>query len=106
MLIDTPGMREFGILGAEEGMGVSFADIHALASKCKFSDCSHSNEPGCAVLRAVEEGSLHRAHYQNFIKLRSESEFHDLSYQEKRKKDKAFGRYIKSVKKDLGITRT
>jgi ribosome biogenesis GTPase len=105
MLIDTPGMREFGLLGAEEGMGVSFADIHALASKCKYSDCSHSNEPGCAVLRAVEEGSLHRAHYRNFIKLRSESEFHDLSYQEKRKKDKAFGRYIKSVKKDLGITR-
>lgn len=105
MLIDTPGMREFGILGAEEGIGVSFADIHALASKCKYSDCSHSNEPGCAVLRAIKEGSLDRAHYQNFIKLRSESEFHDLSYQEKRKKDKAFGRYIKSVKKDLGITR-
>lgn len=105
MLIDNPGMREFGILGAEEGMGGSFADIHALASKCKYGDCSHSNEPGCAVLRAIEEGSLHRAHYQNFIKLRSESEFHDLSYLEKRKKDKAFGRYIKSAKKDLGIKR-
>ncbi len=105
MLIDNPGMREFGILGAEEGMGDSFADVYALASKCKYSDCSHSNEPGCAVLRAVEEGILARAHYQNFIKLRSESEFHDLSYLEKRKKDKAFGRYIKSVKKDLGIGR-
>jgi len=105
MLIDNPGMREFGILGAEEGMGDSFADIYALASKCKYSDCSHSNEPGCAVLSSIEDGSLHRAHYQNFIKLRSESEFHDLSSLEKRKKDKAFGRYIKSVKKDLGITR-
>lgn len=105
MLIDNPGMREFGILGAEEGMGDSFADIHALASRCKYSDCSHSNEPGCAVLGALEEGSLNRAHYRNFLKLRSESEFHDLSYLEKRKKDKAFGRYIKSVKKDMGITR-
>lgn len=105
MLIDNPGMREFGILGAGEGMGDSFADIYELASKCKYSDCSHSNEPGCAVLRAMEEGSLHRAHYQNFIKLRNESEFHDLSYLEKRNKDKAFGRYIKSVKKDLGMTR-
>jgi len=105
MLIDNPGMREFGILGAEEGMGDSFADIYALASKCKYSDCSHSNEPGCAVLSAIEEGSLHRAHYQNFIKLRGESEFHDLSYLEKRKKDKAIGRYIKSAKKELGITR-
>jgi ribosome biogenesis GTPase / thiamine phosphate phosphatase len=101
MLIDNPGMREFGILGAEEGMGDSFADIYELASKCKYSDCSHSNEPGCAVMRAIEEGSLHRAHYQNFIKLRSESEFHDLSYLEKRRKDKAFGRFIKSAKKDL-----
>lgn len=101
MLVDNPGMREFGILGAEEGMGGSFADIYDLASKCKYSDCSHSNEPGCAVLNAIEEGNLHRAHYQNFIKLRSESEFHDLSYLERRRKDKAFGRYIKSVKKDL-----
>ena len=83
-------------------MGGSFADIHALASECKYGDCSHSNEPGCAVLSAIEEGSLPRAHYRNFIKLRSESEFHDLSQLEKRKKDKAFGRYIKSVKKDLG----
>ncbi|MBI1920180.1 MAG: ribosome small subunit-dependent GTPase A [Geobacter sp.] len=105
MLIDNPGMREFGILEAEEGMGNSFADIYELASKCKYSDCSHTNEPGCAVLSAVEEGSLQRAHYQNFIKLRSESEFHDLSYLEKRKKDKAFGRFIKSAKKDMGITR-
>jgi ribosome biogenesis GTPase len=105
MLIDNPGMREFGIMGAEEGMGESFADIYALASKCRYGDCSHSNEPGCAVLSACEKGSLHRAHYENFIKLRSESEFHDLSYREKRKKDKAFGRYIKSAKKDLGITR-
>jgi len=105
MLIDNPGMREFGILGAEEGMGDCFADIYALASKCKYSDCTHSNEPGCAVLSAIEEGSLHRAHYQNFIKLRSEAEFHDLSYLEKRNKDKAFGRYIKAVKKELGMKR-
>ncbi len=100
MLIDTPGMREFGIMGAEEGMSDSFADIYELASKCKYRDCSHLNEKGCAVLRAVEEGSLHRAHYQNFIKLRTESEFHVMSYLEKRNKDKAFGRYIKSAKKD------
>ncbi len=105
MLIDNPGMREFGIMGAEEGLGDSFADIYRLAAKCKYRDCSHSNEKGCAVLGAVEEGSLHLAHYQNFIKLRSEAEFHDLSYLEKRNRDKAFGRYIKSVKKDLGIKR-
>lgn len=105
MLIDNPGMREFGILGAEEGIGDSFAEIYALAAKCKYSDCSHADEPGCAVVRAIEEGRLQPAHYQNFIKLRSESEFYDLSYLDKRRKDKAFGRYIKSAKKDPGFTR-
>lgn len=105
MLIDNPGMREFGMLGAEEGIGSSFADIYELAAHCKYGDCSHSNEPGCAVLRAIDEGRLQRAHFQNFIKLRSEAEFHDLSYGEKRNRDKAFGRFIKSVKKDLGMKR-
>lgn len=101
MLIDNPGMREFGILGAEEGIGDSFAGIYQLAAKCRYKDCTHSIEPGCAVLLAIEEGTLHQTHYQNFIKLKSESEFHEMSYLEKRNKDKAFGRYIKSVKKDL-----
>ncbi|NJD91100.1 MAG: ribosome small subunit-dependent GTPase A [Geobacter sp.] len=101
MLIDTPGMREFGILGAEEGIGDSFADIYQLALACRYKDCSHANEPGCAVLNALEEGSLHPAQYQNFVKLRSESAFHEMSYLEKRNKDKAFGRQIKSIKKDL-----
>lgn len=105
MLIDNPGMREFGVFGVEDGNGSSFDDIQELASQCRYSDCSHVNEPGCAVLGAIESGDLHRAHYQNFIKLRSESAFHDLSYREKRNKDKTFGRYIKSVKKDMGITR-
>jgi len=101
MLVDNPGMREFGIMGAEEGLSESFADIQELASQCRYSDCSHSNEKGCAVLNAVEAGRLPQAHYQNFKKLRVESEFHDMSYLEKRNRDKAFGRYIKSVKKDL-----
>lgn len=105
MLIDNPGMREFGILGAEEGIGDSFADIYGLTSKCRYKDCTHSNEPGCAVLTALEDGTLHQAHYQNFVKLRSESEFHEMSYLEKRKKNKAFGRFIKTAKKDLGIKR-
>lgn len=105
MLIDNPGMREFGILATEEGISDSFADIYGLALKCYYSDCTHINEPGCAVLNAIEEGSLHPSHFQNFLKLRSESEFHEMSLLEKRKKDKEFGRYIKSAKKDLRIKR-
>lgn len=101
MLIDNPGMREFGIFGSDDGLEESFADIYALAARCKFGDCSHANEPGCAVLQSLESGDLTHGHYRNFLKLRSEAEFHDLSQHEKRQKDKDFGRMVKSVKKEL-----
>lgn len=101
MVIDNPGMREFGVLGAEGGIGASYADIIARAGHCHFRDCTHTNEPGCAVLQALESGEIDREHHENFLKLRRESEYHQMSYAEKRKKDKNFGRYIKSVKKDL-----
>jgi len=105
MLIDNPGMREFGILGADEGIDNNFADIHALAAGCRYGDCSHISEPGCAVIGAIEEGTLNQAHYDNFIKLRSESAFHTMTYVEKRTKERAFGRFIKTAKKDLGAFR-
>lgn len=101
LVIDTPGMREFGLIDAEDGLAESFADIAGLAAGCRYRDCSHNGEPGCAVLAALEAGTLSRAHYENFLKLRQESAFHDLSRLEKRQKDKDFGRFIKSVKKGL-----
>jgi ribosome biogenesis GTPase len=101
LVIDNPGMREFGILGAESGMGGSFSDIIGFASGCRYRNCSHTGEPGCAVLEAVNSGALSQEHYDNYIKLREESEFYQMSYVEKRKKDRDFGRYIKSAKKDL-----
>lgn len=101
LVIDNPGMREFGLLGAEASIGGSYAEITALASRCRYRDCSHSGEAGCAVLAAVEAGSISREYLENFLKLRSESEFNDMSYAEKRKKDRDFGRFIKSVKKDF-----
>lgn len=99
LVIDNPGMREFGILGAETGMSGGFSDILALGSECRYRDCSHTGEPGCAVLAAVESGEINQAHYDNYIKLREETEFHQMSYAEKRKKDRDFGRFIKSAKK-------
>jgi ribosome biogenesis GTPase len=102
LVIDNPGMREFGILGAESGLGGSFADILALAAGCRYRDCSHTGEPGCAVLEAVRSGALSEEHYDNYRKLRDESAFYTMSTVEKRKKDRDFGRYIKSAKKDLG----
>lgn len=101
MVIDNPGMREFGVLGAEGGIGASYSDIVALSSQCHFRDCTHTNEPGCAVLKALETGEIDAEHHENFIKLRSESEYYQMSSAEKRKKDRDFGKFIKSAKKDL-----
>lgn len=102
MVIDNPGMREFGVLGAEGGVEASYADIMVRADQCTFRDCTHANEPGCAVLQALASGEIAREHYENFLKLQRESGYHQMSYAEKRKKDKQFGRFIKSVKKGLG----
>ena len=101
LVIDNPGMREFGIAGADDGIGISHSDIAALASRCRYRDCTHTREPGCAVLEAVEAGDISREHFENYLKLRKESDFYQMSHAEKRKKDRDFGRYIKSVKKDL-----
>ena len=99
MLIDTPGMRELGILGASEGIEDSYIDIGELATNCRFNNCSHTNEPGCAVLEALENGTLDQEHYQNYLKIKKESDFHEMSYADRRKKDKAFGKYVNSVMK-------
>ena len=99
LVIDNPGMREFGILGAESGMEESFSDIIGLGSGCRYGNCTHTAEPGCAVREAVDSGDISRAHYDNYVKLRQESVFYRMSYVEKRKKDRDFGKYIKSAKK-------
>jgi len=100
MLIDTPGMRELGILSAGEGITESFADIRELAIDCRFSDCTHTREPGCAVLRSIERGVLSEERHQSYLKLMKESEYHEMSYVDKRKKDRAFGRFIKNAQKN------
>ncbi len=99
MLVDTPGMRELGLLGASNGVDDSFSDIHDLSLSCRFPNCTHTREPGCAVQSAIEAGDLKDDRYQSYLKLKKETDYHDLSYVLKRKKDKDFGRFIKSVKK-------
>jgi len=101
LLIDTPGMRELGLLGTSDGMSATFSEIDDFAANCRFADCTHTNEPGCAVLKAVKDGDLSEDRYDNYRKLKKETEFYDLSCLEKRQKDKAFGRFIKSVKKQM-----
>jgi ribosome biogenesis GTPase len=101
LVIDNPGMREFGILGAEGGIANSHSDIIALASHCRYQDCGHTGEPGCAVLASVHAGEISQESLDSFLKLKEETAFNDMSYAEKRKMDRDFGRYIKSAKRDL-----
>jgi len=101
LLIDTPGMRELGMLGVDSGLTESFSDIVALTEECRFADCSHTSEPDCALLDAVERGDLSGERLQSYLKLVKESEFHEMSYIERRKKDKDFGRMVKSVKQEI-----
>ena len=101
MLIDTPGMRELGIIGASDGVDMGFEAFTGLAANCRYANCSHEHEPGCAVRAAVENGELSEDRYSSYIKLKKESERHEMSYLGKRKKDKAFGRFIKSAKKQM-----
>lgn len=102
LLIDMPGMRELGMLGVSEGIDDSFADIKAHSMNCRFADCTHTGEPGCAIQSAITQGELDPAHFHNYLKLKSESAFHDMSRLEKRKKDRAFGKLVRSVTKAKG----
>jgi len=103
MVIDTPGMRELGLLGASEGVNQGFDDIIELSLNCRYPDCSHTQEPGCAVRAAIASGALTEDRYSSYTKLKTESEYHELSYLDRRKKDKAFGRFVKSVKKRMKV---
>ncbi|MCM0080102.1 ribosome small subunit-dependent GTPase A [Geomonas sp. Red32] len=101
MVIDNPGMREFGIIGGERGIAAGFVDINSLGTRCRYGDCTHTREPGCAVLQALSAGEIDQAHYENYRKLKGELEFNEMSYAEKRKKDRAFGKFLKVAKKDM-----
>jgi ribosome biogenesis GTPase len=72
LIIDVPGMREFGIIDDSSGIERTFSDIVEIAENCKFRNCSHTHEPGCAVKEAVENGKLDERRYLNFLKLMQE----------------------------------
>ena len=74
-VIDTPGMRELGMWDAGEGLSAAFADIETLAARCRFQDCTHQKEPGCAVRAALERGELSEARFRSYEKLRTENAY-------------------------------
>jgi ribosome biogenesis GTPase / thiamine phosphate phosphatase len=83
LILDTPGMRELGLLDADEGITATFEDIDALAEQCRFHDCGHTNEPGCAIKAALESGGLDADRWRSYQKLQREAAFSD------RKEDRA-----------------
>lgn len=101
ILIDNPGIREVGMTDVGAGVDSLFDEITILAEKCKYTDCTHVHEPGCAVLAALSEGKLDRERYSNYIDLKKEIEYFDMSQSEKREKDRNFGKFMKSAKKDF-----
>jgi ribosome biogenesis GTPase len=100
ILIDNPGMREVGIADTAIGLETTFDRIISLSQKCKFKDCTHTNEIGCAVLDAVEKGEIDKKSYENYLKMEREKAHFESTIEERRKKDKEFGKMIKNYKKD------
>ena len=73
MIIDTPGMRELGMWDVSEGLADAFADVEQFIGKCRFSDCKHEREPGCAIKAAVASGELDAARWESYRKLKEEA---------------------------------
>lgn len=99
ILIDNPGMREVGISDLSDGLETTFETIIAYAQKCKFKDCTHTQENGCAILEAVKNGEIDSEAYANFQKIEREKLHFESSVAEKKKKDKNLGKMIRSVQK-------
>lgn len=100
ILIDNPGMREVGIADSSGGLEKTFELIEELSEDCKFSDCTHTQETGCAVLEALESGELDERSYGNYMKMLREKEHFETTKAEKRKKGKEFSKMVKQVMKN------
>ena len=100
ILVDNPGMREVGIVDTANGLETTFDTILAYSQQCKFKDCTHTNEKGCAVLGALNNGEIELRSYNNYLKMEKEKSHFESSVMERRKKDKAFGKMVKSIKNE------
>ncbi|HNY01565.1 MAG TPA: ribosome small subunit-dependent GTPase A [Bacteroidales bacterium] len=99
ILIDNPGMREVGITDSEGGLEATFAHIADLSKQCRFNDCRHIHEAGCAVIEAVSRGEIDPGAYENYLRLEREKDHFEATLAERRRKDKQFGKMVKEFKK-------
>jgi ribosome biogenesis GTPase len=88
------------VVDAADGIETTFDDIYFLSSSCKFKDCTHTSETGCAVLQAVAHGQIDRKSYENYLKMVREKAYFESTVAERRKKDKNFGKMMKNYKKE------
>jgi ribosome biogenesis GTPase len=96
-LIDTPGMRELQLVDVADALDDVFAEVAGYAENCRFSDCAHDSEPGCAVQAAIEKGALDADRLRRYRKLQSEDRRNTETLAERRSRDKNLGRFYKSV---------
>jgi ribosome biogenesis GTPase len=97
LVLDTPGMRELQLTDAAAGIADLFEDVETLAGQCRFSDCRHETEPGCAIRAALEDGRLDPARLSRWRKLQAEDAFNSASLAERREKDRAFGKRVRDA---------
>jgi len=105
ILIDTPGTRELQLMAAKEGLEDTFDEISELATQCRFTDCSHESEKGCAVLQALESGEISEFAYNNFMKLKREDAYMEAktnqkAFLQKKAKEKQLHKHIRSINKN------
>jgi ribosome biogenesis GTPase len=105
MVIDTPGMRELQLWGDEESLEETYGEIYEAAKRCRFADCSHQNEPGCAVQKLLVEGSLDIGRYENYLDMRAELRFLESKISEKKRherkgREKELSKLIRKFKKN------
>ncbi|WP_444996202.1 ribosome small subunit-dependent GTPase A [Aliikangiella sp. IMCC44359] len=100
MILDTPGMRELQLSNCEDGIATTFADIETLAKNCRFNDCQHKSEPGCAVIQAIDSQQLEQRRFNNYLKLTKEQAINSASLSEKRANDKKLSQYYHRVQKE------
>ena len=104
LVIDTPGLRELSLWGSDEAISSTFDDIQKYAIRCRFADCRHQGEPGCAVMEALDSGELDWSRYQSYVKLQKEMAYISrkenlLEALEEKEKWKQIHKEIKRIKK-------
>ena len=101
MIIDTPGMRELGMWDVSEGLADAFADVERFMGKCRFSDCRHESEPGCAIKAAITAGELDIGRWESYQKLKEEAVDRDELLRRKREWSKGVAKFTKQRKKEI-----